>query len=89
MSLIDKDKLTYQQINSGAEFIYRHEIEQHPEIDPVHYAGGCYCRECENTVETTGYFGPGIFCRLWGRDFMRVHPADFCKFGNRRAGDGK
>ena len=25
-------------------FLY--EIDKQPEIDPVHFAGGCYCREC-------------------------------------------
>ena len=23
------------------------EIDKQPEIDPVHFAGGCYCKECK------------------------------------------
>ena len=47
MSLIDRSKLTYQQINSSFEFIPRYEIEQQPDVDPVEYAGGCYCCKCD------------------------------------------
>lgn len=61
-----------------------YEIELVQTVDPVHAAGGCYCRECEHFLET--FHGDGKpECKY----DMRVGsdgpgPDDFCSKGKRR-----
>lgn len=57
------------------------------DIDPVHAAGACYCRECEHSTITTGYNGYGRFCTIWGREFQPVKDNDFCSLGKKKAGE--
>lgn len=40
--LIDANNLELHKYNSYAEA-----IKNAPTIDPIHAAGGCYCRECQ------------------------------------------
>lgn len=56
-------------------------IRKTPSIDPVHAAGGCYCRECENwnpCIPVSASFGQCDACDLikpeWG----------FCDFGVKK-----
>ena len=53
-------------------------IENTPTIDPVHAAGGCYCRECVYANR------PGdniVYCDNFERDMM---PNDYCSVGERK-----
>lgn len=56
-------------------------IDIAPEIDPVHAAGGVYCRECKDFDE---YAKTGIF----GGNCMRTNALrfanDFCSWGIKR-----
>lgn len=64
MRLIDADALR-EEWSEGSEHIKR-AIDEQPTIDPVHAAGGCYCRECRFAKPTkhdgymlcTGYIHP-------------------------------
>lgn len=51
--------------------------EDVPTIDPVHAAGGCYCRECKHkdTNVCPAYDAP-----MW-RTSLRI---EFCSYGERR-----
>ena len=59
-------------------------IENTPTIDPIHAAGGCYCRECRRC---DGFPGPGIepnevgICKLTG---FAVHGDGWCKWSKLR-----
>lgn len=51
-----------------------------PTIDPVHAAGGCYCRECEYWQDNdVGY--PHIECG-WMNE-ATSDPDGFCSYGRR------
>lgn len=60
------------------------EIDKQPEIDPVHFAGGCYCKECK-------YYKPYEFpesgniiyqCYNSSASYLEEHkPNDFCSKG--------
>lgn len=90
MELIDRAELKkvpmfngkYDKEHANEHFIYGIEsvmeyIEQMPTIDPVHAAGGCYCRECL-------YFD-GEYCEDGSYLFVtRTDPDDFCSRGVRR-----
>ena len=61
------------------DIIY-HFLAKAPTIDPVHAAGGIYCRECENYWKNNN--GKGFYgCTTVGDD-------DFCSNGTRRKEDG-
>jgi hypothetical protein len=45
------------------------------------------CRECQHCKETVDYKGPGLFCSIWGREWQRVQPDDFCSYGQRKEAD--
>lgn len=49
-------------------------VNKAPTIDPVHAAGGCYCRECIYHESTEG-----------GRDYCALHESVCSEF----CGDGK
>lgn len=59
-------------------------LSEVPEIDPIHYAGGCYCRECEDwrpyTDDVDGKRGR---CRMGRLKFED----DFCSCGTKREVD--
>lgn len=98
MRLIDADLL----IKDGW-VLERHGVSNHllsvksladvPTIDPVHAAGGCYCRECDSWDEenATGRKKLGNYvapCSVWS-DFENSYtrytrPNDFCSLGCRR-----
>lgn len=42
------------------------------------------CKNCEHSTETAGYDGRGLFCAIWGREWQRVRPDDFCSYGERK-----
>lgn len=42
------------------------------------------CRECHHCKETMDHKGPGLFCSIWGREWQRVQPNDFCSYGQRK-----
>ena len=42
------------------------------------------CRECRHCKETMDHKGPGLFCSIWGREWQRVQPNDFCSYGQRK-----
>lgn len=46
------------------------------------------CKDCKHCRETIDYFGKGLFCSIWGREWQRVQPTDFCSYGERRADNG-
>lgn len=42
------------------------------------------CRECQHCKETVDYKGSGLFCSIWGREWQRVQPDDYCSYGQRK-----
>ena len=83
MRLIDVDELKRQvnglpiMSNWGEAFIPQI-IDEQPIIDPVHVAGGCYCRECEKAK-------PGGSGYVWcGEKAMPLN--GFCSEGKRKDG---
>lgn len=52
------------------------EVHFMPSVDPVHAAGGCYCRECKKA--TGGALGGYFWCGL-----NAVQPDGFCKWGKK------
>lgn len=62
------------------------EIDKAPTIDPVHAAGGCYCRECKHR---TG-IALGMRCKLYSfppNAWVYSKPDDFCSRGQRKEAD--
>ena len=43
-----------------SEWLAEYLVEHLPTIDPVHAAGGCYCRECVYAEYPTG---PNVLCK--------------------------
>lgn len=77
MRLIDVDKLWTDIKEDVAPFtvgmISRH-IHNACSIDPVHAAGACYCRECEEYETCAGE----TWCVMY---MVRMNPDDFCSHG--------
>lgn len=74
--LIDADALEEKGMEFSDTNIYVpiEAVWDAPTIDPVHAAGGIYCRECESYWKNhNGYYG----CTTVGDD-------DFCSNGTRR-----
>lgn len=98
MRLIDADALVRQLTTEGCDYYgaefyayvagldhAKNEIEDADEIDPVHAAGGVYCRECEFT-QKRNY---GYFCEKEDRKYVRwCNDNDFCSRGIKRGGEG-
>jgi hypothetical protein len=59
-------------------------IAEAPTIDPIHAAGGCYCRECMHYKKCHTIYGEDMVCT---QGFMKVVklPDNFCSSGERRA----
>lgn len=89
MRLIDADNLLKDPVFTNDDvlpeaIIYRMAAEAEPEVDPVHAAGGCYCRECEFWEEAA------LTChhpRRYYRYEMYCTKDDFCSHGRRREGE--
>lgn len=62
-------------------------IDEQPVIDPIHAAGGCYCRECKYKDECIRRI------EFIGRNFVleqntyEYHPLSFCSYGQRKETD--
>lgn len=76
------DKFCYYQLNcdSPEEYAELKESGCNKFIDPVHAAGGCYCRECEYW-EKSVVNEDICWCELTGNE---VDSDDFCSYGERR-----
>ena len=62
-------------------------IRQSPTIDPVHAAGGCYCRECTYAEHLINGAGKRYeLCKYEDVDGVRW-PDDFCSVGEREEDD--
>lgn len=67
--------------------VYADALDTMPAIDPIHAAGGCYCRECVNYYEYDGWDRchqetyTAHECRVFGRD---LGPDGFCSCGELR-----
>jgi len=70
-------------------------VHLQPAKDPIHAAGGCYCWECVNWDESTGWCEEhssfvdeeGRKCHPWESDEWRMfEAADFCSYGIRKKG---
>lgn len=87
MRLIDADKLHFDLALDGARheirFIEANDIHKAPTINPVHAAGGCYCRECVNLGSNVLY-DDSFYCHYWGYSICKD---DFCSRGERRKDD--
>ena len=68
--------------------VMRH-IQEASAIDPVHAAGGCYCRECKHWMEVDTIYDKDMVCINQG--YMRVAklPGDFCSKGERNDNEKK
>ena len=60
------------------------EVKEAPTINAVPVVR---CRECHHCKETMDRKGPGLFCSIWGREWQRVQPNDFCSYGQRKEAD--
>ena len=95
MRLVDADELDVEYYG-----LYRHGLmavkavlhvfvnllNKQPTIDPVHAAGGCYCRECKFYYEHRTRKNKQIMRWCMKRDGAEFHvkPDDFCSYGRRR-----
>ena len=62
------------------------EVELQPTIDPIHYAGGCYCRECrfaDECIKRIEFMGRNPVLEL---NTYEYHPLQWCSYGCRREG---
>ncbi len=95
MRLIDADALVRQLTTEGCDYYgaefyayvagldhAKNEIEDADEIDPVHAAGGVYCRECK-FAQKRGY--GYLFCTNGNRKYAGwCKDNDFCSRGIKR-----
>lgn len=62
-------------------------IENTPTINPVHAAGGCYCRECTYAEHLLNGAGKRYeLCKYEDEGSIRF-PADFCSVGKQEEDD--
>ena len=54
-------------------------VEAAPTINPIHAAGGCYCRECKYLKKITG-----LYRACERHSMMIVQENDFCSYGEAR-----
>lgn len=80
MKLIDADKLVFSKAKGIGDIVNRRQIESMEAIDPVHAAGGCYCRECKQGQDACGYPGM-VYCKV-AYGYRRQN--GFCSAGERR-----
>lgn len=83
MRLIDTDNLTYSSAlppcGERVFYISKTDILSAPTIDPIHAAGGCYCRECKQ-------WGEDGRCEPRENGLIREYTksTDFCSYGEPR-----
>lgn len=80
--LIDANAVEYENIMCSQSQLHwlNAIIEKQPTIDPVHAAGGCYCRECRYLQKDTH----GLWCF---RDYENPLKLDgFCSYGAKMDG---
>lgn len=83
--LIDGDALEEKGVEFSDTNVYVpiEAVWNAPTIDPVHAAGGCYCRECVYLQQDTH----GLWCF---RDYENPLKLDgFCSYGIRREENGE
>lgn len=56
------------------------EIDKQPEIDPIHFAGGYYCKECIYSTQKYISYDDVYYCKLY-RDLMPLN--GFCSEGRK------
>lgn len=98
--LIDADAMRKEWLENGEnEFVYDtnavlESIDEQPIIDPVHAAGGCYCRECRYWGDENGFLRTkdGVTfarCQVHNRAIYDGNVGwcptenDFCSLGER------
>ena len=82
MRLIDADELCKACKERGSECTGNAcEVPTMPTIDAVPVVR---CGECHHCKETMDHKGAGLFCSIWGREWQRVQPNDFCSYGQRK-----
>lgn len=85
MKLVDADKARECFGGDGVTgAVMQRMFDSLPTIDAVPVVR---CRECQHCKETVDYKGPGLFCSIWGREWQRVQPDDFCSYGQRKEAD--
>lgn len=82
MRMVDADALPYYinyAVGGSHRVAYHFAIDDIPTVDPVHAAGGCYCRECKY-YETTEV----------GKDYCDLRESSCTRFcgDGRLKGDG-
>ena len=90
MRLIDADALEEKfrrvtafertQKDKGMVYVERSCIDGMPNIDPVHAAGGCYCRECKSFDKDD----EGLCICKHDGGLRWPHDNNFCKYGRKR-----
>ena len=87
MELIDRRALHWEQQEldqDGNWTLKAKYIESAPIVDPVHAAGGCYCRECTYAEHLLNGAGKRYeLCKYEDEDSIRL-PDDFCSLGQRK-----
>lgn len=88
MRLIDANALPFTTLTDGGywtrDVVYKADIASATTVDPVHAAGGCYCRECK-------YFDRELqYAKCVAINGLKVATeCDFCSYGKRRKGEGR
>lgn len=82
MRLVDAD-VADKWMRQNNAFIDAAILKAIPTIDPVHAAGGCYCRECMYAEHLLNGAGKRYeLCKYEDVDGVRC-PDDFCSVGER------
>lgn len=95
--LIDADKLfhdieedmynnpyidqVYRSMHNYQHHCFLYEINKQPEIDPVQFAGGVYCKECIYSTQKHIPYDDAYYCKLH-RDLMPLN--GFCSEGKNK-----
>lgn len=83
MRLVDAD-VADKWMRQNNAFIDAAILKAIPTIDPVHAAGGCYCRECMYAEHLLNGAGKRYeLCKYEDEDSIRF-PDDFCSLGQRK-----
>lgn len=80
MRLIDADMLP-MALDGHIVSIWKKDLDAVPTIDPVHAAGGCYCKECKHFLGDKKILPGGGLCLF---DEMTKRLDDFCSYGERK-----
>ena len=86
-NLIDRDIAEDYFGCSDWEILAKETLREVPLVDPVHAAGGCYCRECMYAEHLLNGAGKRYeLCKYEAEDSIRL-PDDFCSVGEREEDD--